>query len=144
MARVRQTLALLAAVALLVAALSPPAGTAQARQKGDYEALASCANHAPFHPASRCGYDGREYFRATFVFESNVGKRVVKACFQVFGRPPVGGGHACYKLGQLAYKAYPFKVTGVRQPFSVKVTWFAKQPGEGFQRAGSSFLRVHT
>jgi hypothetical protein len=135
----------LAAIGAVLAALlaSSPAGAEQ-RAKPDFEVYASCANAKPFPPASRCGYDARERLRATFVFRSNVGKRVVKACFKIFGRPPVGGGHACYKLGAIAYKAYPFKVTGVRQPFAVKVTWFAKPPGSGFKRAGSAFLRVHT
>jgi hypothetical protein len=145
--RLRETIAaagvIVAALAMLVV---PSSGLGAARAKDAYRAYVSCANSKPFKVAKRCGYDGRQYFRATFVFRSNVGKRIVKACFKVFGRAPVGGGHACYNLGSIAYKAYPFKVTGVRQRFSVKVTWFAREPngGGGFKRAASSFLRVHT
>ena len=141
----RGLLAGIALLALLAASLTVPAvGSGKASPKPDYEVLASCANSAPFQPAKRCGYDRRQFFRATFVFRSNVGRRFVKACFKLFGHAPVGGGHACYKLGAISYKAYPFKVTGVRQPFSVKVTWYAREPGMGFKRAGSSFMRVHT
>ena len=132
-------MAILAAAALAV----PAAGAARAED--DYRAYASCANSKPFPVAHRCGYDRRQAFRGTFVFRSRVGKRVVKACFMVFGRPPVGGGHACYKLGEIAYKAYPFKVTGIRQRFSVKVTWLVKEPGteQPFAAVAASFLRVH-
>ena len=139
----RTTTVTLLASALLAALLAaPPAGAARA--KDDYKAHASCANAKPFKAARTCGYDRREAFRGTFVFRSKVGKRNVKACFKILGRPPVGGGHACYKLGRIAYKAYPFKVTGVRQRFSVKVKWFVKDPGDGFNAVASSFLRVHT
>jgi hypothetical protein len=137
-------LTLSAAAALATALLAPPAGLGAARAKDDYKAYASCADAKPFPAARRCGYDRREAFRGTFVFRSKVGKRNVKACFQIYGRAPVGGGHACYKLGRIAYKAYPFKVTGVRQPFSVKVKWFVKEPGDGFEPVATSFLRVHT
>ena len=134
--------ALLTASALLIAPAGRAAG--QPGAKTAYKAYASCADKKPFKAAHRCGYDGPKFFRATFVFRSNVGKRSLKACFKTFGARPVGGGHACAKLDPTAYKAYPFKITGVRQPFSVKVTWFTKEPGagKGFKEAASSFLKV--
>jgi hypothetical protein len=140
-------LAVVAAAVLLsapVAAGSAPAPSSQ----GDYRAYASCDDAEPFHaaPAHRCGYDKPRLFRATFVFRSEVGKRAVKACFRVYGAAPLGGGHACAKLKPTVYKAYPFKISGVRQPFSVKVTWFTKAPGAGgrFKPVAASFLRAHT
>jgi hypothetical protein len=138
-------LTVLASTAFLVAAPTAGAGVG-ASTKGDYKAYASCNDSKPFKAARRCGYDKPRLFRATFVFESNVGKRVVKACFRVYGAAPLGGGHACAKLKPTAYKAYPFKISGVRQPFSVKVTWFTKVPGSGknFKPVANSFLRAHT
>ncbi len=143
----RSSLLLLVAAATILLA---PAGADSApapSSKADYQAYASCDDAEPFHvaPAHRCGYDKPRLFRATFVFESNVGKRGVKACFQVYGAPPLGGGHACAKLKPTAYRAYPFKISGVRQPFSVKVTWFTKAPGSGgrFKPVAASFLRAH-
>jgi hypothetical protein len=133
---------------LISAALLAPvaAGAAQREpgSKGDFETYASCANAKPFKAAHQCGYDRARYFRATFVFRSDVGRRVTKACFKAFGPPPVGGGQACAKLGPISYKAYPFKIAGVRQHFSVKVTWFVKVPGggKGFKPVASSFLKV--
>lgn len=116
---------------------------AAARGKPDYKAYASCADGKPFKASRHCRYDGARHFRATFVFESNVGKRPLKACFRIYGPYPLGGGHACGKLGPLAYKAYPFKIDGVRQRFSVKVTWFVKkQKGAGFSPVASSFMKV--
>jgi hypothetical protein len=47
------------------------------------------------------------------------------------------------KLGPLAYKAYPFKITGIRQSFAVKVSWFVKsKKGGGFKPAGASYMKV--
>jgi hypothetical protein len=131
---------------VLLALVVAPATAPAARAQPPYKAYASCANQKPFTAAHRCGYDSARSFRATFVFRSSVGKRAVKACFRVFGAAPLGGGHACEKLKPLAYKAYPFKITGIRQPFSVKVTWFAKEPGsgKGFEAVADFFLRVHT
>lgn len=131
--------------ALLVLALLPAAaaaGPAAARGKPDFEGYGSCANGKPFKAARTCHYDRARYFRATFVLESHVGKRPVKACFRAFGAKPIGGGHGCAKLGKLAYKAYPFKITGVRQAFSVKVTWYAKESGDDFAQVAASFMRV--
>lgn len=129
-------------LAILLAALAV-AGPAAARGKPDYKAYGSCADGKPFKASRHCRYDGGRHFRATFVFESNVGKRALKACFRVYGAKPLGGGHACGKLGPLAYKAYPFKIDGVRQRFSVKVTWFVKEPGEDdFSPVASSFMKV--
>ena len=132
-------------VLALTAVLTGPAAQAQPGPKGAYKAYASCDDAAPFHAARRCGYDKPRLFRATFVFRSNVGKLALKACFRVYGAAPLGGGHACAKLKPTARKAYPFKISGVRQPFSVKVTWFTKVPGSGgsFRLAASSFLKVH-
>jgi hypothetical protein len=139
------------AAAVSTVLLLAPAGASSApapSSKGDYKAYASCDDAEPFHaaPAHRCGYDKPRLFRATFVFQSKVGKRAVKACFRVYGAAPLGGGHACAKLKPTAYRAYPFKISGVRQPFSVKVTWFTKAPGAGgsFQPVATSFLKAHT
>ncbi len=137
-------LPILALVALAAAVLAPAAGAAPAKgAKPDFKAFASCADGKPFKPAKHCRYDGDRYFRATFVLQSNVGKRAIKACFRISGPAPLGGGHACARLEPLAYKAYPFKITGVREHFSVKVTWYAKTPGEGgFKRVAASSLTV--
>jgi hypothetical protein len=134
----------LASVALLVTPVAAGAGQGQTPATPDFEAYASCADAKPFQAAHRCGYDRARFFRATFVFRSKVGRRVTKACFQAYGPPPVGGGQACSKLGPLSYKAYPFKIAGVRQQFSVKVTWFVKVPGggKGFKQVATSSLKV--
>ncbi|HEV7481522.1 MAG TPA: hypothetical protein VGO13_00285 [Solirubrobacterales bacterium] len=138
-------LAVLIATAALTAPAAAVAAKAQPGAKGAYRAYASCDDAAPFHAARRCGYDKPRLFRATFVFQSNVGKLALKACFRVYGAAPLGGGHACAKLKPTAHKDYPFKISGVRQPFTVKVTWFTKMPGAGgrFKLAAGSFLRVH-
>jgi hypothetical protein len=129
-------------LAILSLALAS-AGPAAARAKPDYKAYGSCADGKPFKASRQCRYDGGRHFRATFVFKSNVGKQPLKACFRAYGPKPVGGGHACGKLGARAYKAYPFKIDGVRQRFSVKVTWFVKKkPGAGFSPVASSFMKV--
>lgn len=136
--------AILTSATLLVAPVAGSAAPGSPPAERDFEAYASCANAKPFSPAHRCGYDRARFFRATFVFRSEVGRRVTKACFKAFGPPPVGGSQACSKLGPLSYKAYPFKIAGVRQPFSVKVTWFVKVPGggKGFKQVASSFLKA--
>jgi hypothetical protein len=125
------------------AASSAPGPSSQ----GKYEAYTSCEDAKPFKvaPAHRCGYDKPRLFRATLVFQSRVGERALKACFRVYGAPPLGGGHACAKLKPAAFKAYPFKISGVRQRFSVKVTWFAKVPGSGgsLKPVAASSLRAH-
>jgi hypothetical protein len=137
-------LATSAAIASIVLLSSVGATAAQPQTKPDFEAYASCANGKPFGAAQRCGYDRARFVRATFVFRSNVGRRVTKACFQTYGPLPIGGGQTCSKLGPLSYKAYPFTIAGVRQAFSVKVTWFVKVPGggKGFKQVASSFLKV--
>lgn len=136
-------LSILVLAALAAAALAPAAGAAKEDAKPDFKAFASCANGEPFKPAKHCSYDGNTYFRGTFVLKSNVGKRAIKACFRIYGPAPLGGGHACAKLKPIAFKAYPFKITGVRQHFSVKVTWYAKTPGKGdFEQVAASFLKV--
>src|ERR1700733_11271137 len=104
----RSSTSLLAALVLAIfLATSSTGAVAYGRPKtqSPYEAYASCDDAQPFHAAHRCGYDKPRLFRATFVFTSNVGKRAVKACFQVYGAPPLGGGHACAKLKPAAYKA---------------------------------------
>jgi hypothetical protein len=138
-------IAFLIATAALTAPAAAVAAQARPGAKGAYKAYASCDDAAPFHAARRCGYDKPRLFRATFVFQSKVGKLALKACFRVYGAAPLGGGHACAKLKPTTHKAYPFKISGVRQPFTVKVTWFTKAPGAGgsFKPAASSFLRVH-
>jgi hypothetical protein len=137
-------LSILVLAALAAAALAPATGAAPGKgAKPEFKAFASCANGKPFKPAKHCSYDGNQYLRATFVLQSNVGKRAIKSCFQITGPAPLGGGHACAKLKPTAYKAYPFKITGVREHFSVKVTWYAKTPGKGdFKQVAASSLKV--
>jgi hypothetical protein len=132
----------LIALVLAAAATLAPAPAGAPAAKPPFKAFASCANGRPFEEAKHCRYDARTYFRGTFVFKSKIGKRPVKACFQIYGPKPLGGGHACAKLKPLAFKAYPFKITGVRQRFSVKVTWFVKEPGENFEQVAASSLKV--
>ena len=131
----------LALLILVLAAAALPVGSALGA-KPSYKAFATCANGKPFKAERSCRYDGGSFFRGTFVFKSNTGKHPVKACFRIYGRKPLGGGHACAKLKPLAFKAYPFKITGVRQPFSVKVQWFVNDDGKGFHPVASSFLKV--
>lgn len=139
----RSRLPLLALALALVLLALPASGLAKpdGGGKSEYSIFASCANGKPFKAAKHCNYDG-SYFRGTFVFKSHSGKHPVKTCFQIYGRKPLGGGHACVKLKSLAYKAYPFKITGIRQAFSVKVTWYVNDDGKGFHQVGSSFLKV--
>jgi hypothetical protein len=134
--RLRLVLPAVALVALVV-----PAATAGAHAKPKYSVYASCANAAPYKAAKQCHYDKSLTFRGTFVFKSHVGKKPVKSCFHIYGKPPLTGGK-CQKLAPLAYKAYPFKVSGIRQKFSVKVTWFVKEKGAGWEQVGASFLKV--
>jgi hypothetical protein len=146
--RIRLVLPLLAAAALLAptALAAAPANQAKPAHKPDdkYTIFGSCDNAKPYKAARHCRYDKANVFRATFVFESHGGKRPLKSCFRLYGAKPVGGGHACVKLKSLAYKAYPFKVSGVRQKFAVKVTWFVKEKGDDdFTQVGSSFMKVN-
>lgn len=135
-------------VAALILLLTPiTQGSADQRPRvnnASFVTLASCDNSPPYKPAKRCRYDGGQKFRGTFLFGSTVGKMKIKACFRVYGRAPLGGGHACAKAGPLALKVYPFRIVGVRQPFRVKFTWFVKKPGSDnpFKKAGSSSLKV--
>jgi hypothetical protein len=133
--RLRLVLPVLALVALLV-----PAASAGAQAKPKYSIYGSCDNGKPYKAATHCHYDKARLFRGTFVFKSNVGKKSVKTCFRIYSKAPLGGG-ACRKLGPTAYKAYPFKVSGIRQKFSAKVTWYVKKKGK-FQQVGSSFMKV--
>ena len=144
--RLRLVLLVLAIAALLAPAslAAAPATHAAARPaKQKYSIFGSCEDGKPFKASRHCRYDKPRSFRATFVFESHVGKVPVKTCFRIYGAKPLGGGHACVKLGPLAYKAYPFKITGIRQKFSVKVTWFVKSKG-AFKQVGASFMKVST
>ena len=134
---------------LLAGPLSPgsarePNPAAASRAGSFFTIYASCGDSKPFKPAKSCRYDSSTKFRGTFVLRSKVGPVKVKACFRIKGRAPLGGGHACGKAGPLTVKNYPFKITGVRQSFRVKVTWFVKKPGAGtpFAKAGSSTLKV--
>lgn len=142
----------LACIVLSVAALAatvagPATGAPESAGAGKpaYKSYASCRSKPPFKAARRCGYDGPRLFKATDIIRSNVGKRLFKACFRAFGPAPVGGGHACAKVkGARSYKAYPFKLQGVRQRFSVSITWFAKKPGskQGYSRVAHSFFKA--
>jgi hypothetical protein len=143
--RIRLVLPVLAIAALLAPAATATAPAAQQAKptKQKYSIFASCDNGKPYKAAAHCRYDKSLLFRGTFVFESHVGKKPVKSCFRLYGAQPVGGGHACEKLGSLAHKAYPFKVSGIRQKFAVKVTWFVKaKKGAAFEQVGSSYLKV--
>jgi hypothetical protein len=141
--RLRLVLAALAVAALLAPASHATAPTRDAKPgKEKYTTFGSCDNGRPFTAARHCHYDKARLFRGTFVFESHAGKRPLKSCFRIYGAKPLGGGHACVKLGPLAYKAYPFKISGIHQAFSVKVTWFVKSKGGGFKQVGASFMKV--
>jgi hypothetical protein len=141
--RIRLVLPLLAAVALLTPTALAAAPPATDLMPPPYAIYGSCDNAKPYKPATSCRYDKGRLFRGTFLFESLAGKEPLKSCFRIYGAPPVGGGHACVKLGSLAYKAYPFKVSGVRQKFAVKVTWFVKEKGkQGWTRVGASHMKV--
>jgi hypothetical protein len=144
--RLRLILPVLAIAALLAPAslAAAPATHAAARPaKQKYSIFGSCDNGKPFQAARHCHYDKARLFRGTFVFESHVGKVPLKSCFVIYGAKPLGGGHACVKLGPLAYKAYPFKITGIRQKFAVKVSWFVKSKGH-FKQVGASYMKVST
>jgi hypothetical protein len=147
--RIRLVLPLLAIAALAAPAALATAPVAQAAPDRSapakkYSIYGSCDNGKPYKAASHCRYDKSRLFRGTFVFESHVGKRPLKSCFRIYGAPPVGGGHACVKLGPLAYKAYPFKVSGVRQKFAAKVSWFVKKKGDdSWAQVGSSYMKVN-
>jgi hypothetical protein len=150
--RFRLVLPVLALAALLAPAslaaapathAAKPATHAAKPAKQKYSIFGSCDDGKPFKASRHCHYEKPRSFRATFVFESHVGKVPVKTCFRIYGAKPLGGGHACVKLGPLAYKAYPFKITGIRQKFSVKVTWFVKSKG-AFKQVGASFMKVRT
>ena len=138
--------ALLAPASLAAAPASHAAPSPRRRKpaKQKYSIFGSCDNGKPFKAARHCSYDKARLFRGTFVFESHVGKVPLKSCFVIYGAKPLGGGHACVKLGPLAYKAYPFKITGIREKFAVKVSWFVKSKGGGFKQVGASFMRVST
>ena len=135
--RLRLVLPVLALVALLV-----PAASAGAHAKQKYSIYGSCDNGKPYKAADTCHYDKSLLFRGTFVFESHVGKKPVKTCFRIYGKAPLQGGK-CQKLPPTAYKAFPFKVSGIRQKFSVKVIWFVKNHGK-WEQVGSSFMKVRT
>ena len=145
--RLRLVLPALAIAALLAPAslAAAPAGHADAKPaKQKYSIFGSCDGGKPFKASRHCRYDKAQLFRGTFVFESHVGKRPLKSCFRIYGAKPLGGGHGCVKLGPLAYKAYPFKISGIRQKFAVKVTWFVKSKGGGFKQVGASYMKVST
>lgn len=136
--RLRLVLPVLALVALLAPAATAAAPARQKAQK--FSVFGSCDNAKPFKASRHCRYDKSLLFRGTFVFKSHVGKRPVKSCFRIYGKPPLTGGK-CAKLGPIAYKAYPFKVSGIRQQFAVKVSWFVKQK-DGWKQVGASFMKV--
>jgi hypothetical protein len=124
-------------VLALCALLAPPAA---AHAKPKYSIYGSCDNAKPYKASRHCHYDKSLLFRGTFIFKSHAGKRPVKSCFRIYGKAPLTGGK-CAKLGRIGYKAYPFKVSGIRQKFSVKVTWFVKKKGN-WNQVGASFMKV--
>jgi hypothetical protein len=128
-----------AAICLLAGlALAAPAAAA----KRPYEAYGSCASKAPYEPAHRCGYDGREEAKGTFVFKSNVGKRTVRVCQRITG-VPFDREQQCLAAGSFAYKAVPFDFTGARAAIRVRVNWFVKAPGSrgGYAKVATARLR---
>ncbi len=124
---------------------SDPAATAST--KGRYfNSWGTCRNSKPFKPPRRhCRYDDGRRFRGTFVLKSKVGRTKMKACFRIYSRPPLGGGHACRTTRMyLRYKAIPFVISGIRQGFKVRFIWFAKRPAAGkkFRKVGVSWMGV--
>jgi hypothetical protein len=134
----RLRLSLVLPALALVALLAPASAGAHAKQP--YSIYGSCDNAKPYKASRLCHYDKSLLFRGTFIFKSHVGKHPVKSCFRIYGKAPLTGGK-CAKLDPTAYKAYPFKVSGIRQKFSVKLTWFVKEKGT-WDQVGASFMKV--
>ncbi len=103
-------------------------GVSTAVAKPDYTAYASCGTKPSAH-VKHCRYTG-DHPRATFVFQSNVGKRSLKVCQKITGLP--FHGRQCLKAKQpLAYEAIPFHLSGAHGSFKVVVTFYVKAPGSG-------------
>ena len=88
-------------------------------------------------------FDRPEHARATFVFDSNVGKRAVKVCQKIYGLS--FHGQQCLKEKKpIAYRAIPFELKGAYKAFKVVVTFYVKAPGSGgpYKKAARAALRV--
>ena len=141
---IRTSIRLMAATLIAgVLLLSPMLGS-EAQAKKAFSTHASCSKTAPYKPAHHCRYDKRNFFRGTFVFHSSIGKVRVKACFRILGSGRLSGTGACARVGPLTFKAYPFKITGVRQKFTVRFTWMTKKAGskKPFKTVAHNYLKV--
>ena len=112
-----------------------------------FNSWGSCRNSKPFKPPQRfCRYDRARWFRGTFVLKTRPGNKVMmKACFRIFSRPPLGGRHGCGQSRMpLKYKSFPFWVRGASQAFKVRILYFVKGAGsdQKFVRVGNSWMTV--
>jgi len=131
------------ASALLALPASQAAGTGM-KSKPEFVAYASCSNLKPFRSADSCEYDRPNHFHATFVAQSNTGNRMVKACFRIYGGPPLGGMSTCTIPGAMTNKVFPFRIDGCQQAFRVRFTLLAtsvQSPTE-FRAVSSTIMRV--
>ncbi len=138
--------ALLATSILALSVTGSADASAERAGKPAYKAYVSCANSAPYKAAAHCSYDKARLLRATYVIKSNSGPALFKVCFRLYGSKPLGGGGACATLPKpLTYKAYPFKISGVRQSFGADFTLYAKKPGAkgGYKRISKRHLKVN-
>ena len=156
MKRAKWFVALLAGAAFLAATPTASGSTDQVNLAPDatassknayFNSWGTCANAKPYKPPRRfCTYDRGNWFRGTFILKTRPGNKVMmKACFRIFSRPPLGGRHGCGQSRMaLKYKAFPFWVRGVRQAFKVRILWYAKAEGSGgkFTPAGRSWMTV--
>jgi hypothetical protein len=136
----KPSITVLAAILLVGAAAAAPRPAAAIEPA--YEVYGSCATHKPFRPAHHCAFATASSVRATFVFESLVGKRQLKVCQEVTG-VPLDKPHQCVTArGVTGYEAIPFHFTGIHVPIRVRVTMFARQPGATrYAKAGAATLR---
>jgi len=148
--------ALLAGAAFLAATPTASGSTDQVNLAPDatassknayFNSWGTCANAKPYKPPRRfCTYDRGNWFRGTFILKTRPGNKVLmKACFRIFSRAPLGGKHGCGQSRMaLKYKAFPFWVRGVRQAFKVRIRWYVKAAGADtkFVAAGHSWMTV--
>ena len=133
----KHSIAVLVAILLACAVLAGPAAAA----RSPYRVYGSCAAHKPFRPAGHCGYATASSVRATFVFESHVGKRKLKVCQKVTGVPLDKPRQCLTARAATAYEAIPFHFTGIHTAITARVSFFAKKPGAShFAKAGTATL----
>mgnify|MGYP000034053091 CR=1 len=156
MKNLKTLLALTAGIFLLAAGTTATGATQSADSSSGatvsssnpyFNSWGTCRNSKPFKPPQRfCRYDRGQWFRGTFVLKTKPGNKVMmKACFRIYSRAPLGGKHGCgQSLQPLKYKAFPFYVRGARQAFKVRIIWYAKGAGTSakFTRAGQSWMTV--